>query len=494
MIEIPARGEAVCQPASRLWAGLAENNKKITAGIHPSIDRLEFRKDMFAISSEYMSSIGLDAPEFKEGYPIILSGHQPHPFHLGILYKYKMLAQISKKNLNAVWVSIDTDICEGFPLKIPSMKNGSQLLSRRMLPRSTAELYRDAKTDIDAIAAFRRELEEDISSLPNRVYQDGVLFLNKNTGSPLPYFMSDLMVSWRRAYASSLPSSVFEIPLSRICETKNFYRFAFGMLSHAREVAGLFNSTLHDYRKKHKVRSKANPFPDITENGPFVETLFWRVEEGKRVPLFVESQSRGKVVLLFGKETVEADSAEALKSACDANGVKVWPRAVALSILQRLFLSDFFIHGIGGGRYDRITDTLIRKFYGMEPPEFAVASFTPGIQVMEDRSEKLATARQVLREMVFHPEDYLEKTAPIVEMIKKKEDMVSAIKEQGADKKRLGGLISALNKKLLAELAPKQEKLKEEIEQLEAELSSFHALESRELPYFLYPPETFFGV
>ena len=51
-------------------------------------------------------------------------------------------------------------------------------------------------------------------------------------------------------------------------------------------------------------------------------------------------------------------------------------RALTNTLYARLFLSDLFIHGIGGGKYDELTDELIRRFYGCEPPEFLILSAT----------------------------------------------------------------------------------------------------------------------
>jgi hypothetical protein len=42
----------------------------------------------------------------------------------------------------------------------------------------------------------------------------------------------------------------------------------------------------------------------------------------------------------------------------------------------RLFVADLFVHGIGGGRYDQITDRLIRSHFGVVPPVFAVTTAT----------------------------------------------------------------------------------------------------------------------
>ena len=37
---------------------------------------------------------------------------------------------------------------------------------------------------------------------------------------------------------------------------------------------------------------------------------------------------------------------------------------------------DQFVHGIGGGRYDQVTDLLIRRQFGIEPPRFSVTTAT----------------------------------------------------------------------------------------------------------------------
>jgi hypothetical protein len=39
-------------------------------------------------------------------------------------------------------------------------------------------------------------------------------------------------------------------------------------------------------------------------------------------------------------------------------------------------LGDFFIHGIGGGKYDEVTDAIIRNYFGLEPPAYQVLSAT----------------------------------------------------------------------------------------------------------------------
>ena len=47
-----------------------------------------------------------------------------------------------------------------------------------------------------------------------------------------------------------------------------------------------------------------------------------------------------------------------------------------LTCFLRLVVADQFIHGIGGGRYDQVTDRFIARHFGIAPPAFAVTTAT----------------------------------------------------------------------------------------------------------------------
>src|SRR5262249_4059939 len=68
----------------------------------------------------------------------------------------------------------------------------------------------------------------------------------------------------------------------------------------------------------------------------------------------------------------------------------------------RLFLADLFIHGIGGGKYDELTDEIVRRFYGVEPPRFMVLTATlllplPSHPVRAKDCRRLRRAMRALR-------------------------------------------------------------------------------------------------
>ena len=75
----------------------------------------------------------------------------------------------------------------------------------------------------------------------------------------------------------------------------------------------------------------------------------------------------------------------------------------------RLLVADLFIHGIGGAKYDRVTDDIIRRYFKIEPPGMACVSATLTLDVPapEVTQEDLLTAERRLRDIRFKPHRYL---------------------------------------------------------------------------------------
>ncbi len=72
-------------------------------------------------------------------------------------------------------------------------------------------------------------------------------------------------------------------------------------------------------------------------------------------------------------------------------------------------LGDFFIHGIGGGKYDEVTDAIIRNYFGIEPPAFQVLSATLHLPLPAFPSSvnDLKQAERRVRDLQWNPQFYL---------------------------------------------------------------------------------------
>lgn len=59
-----------------------------------------------------------------------------------------------------------------------------------------------------------------------------------------------------------------------------------------------------------------------------------------------------------------------------ADGAPLWPRAFLTSLVARAALCDRFVHGLGGGIYERATEAFARRWLGAELPPIDVVSAT----------------------------------------------------------------------------------------------------------------------
>jgi hypothetical protein len=91
---------------------------------------------------------------------------------------------------------------------------------------------------------------------------------------------------------------------------------------------------------------------------------------------------------------------------CACASWRLRPRALALTMWARLFLADLFIHGIGGAKYDRITDVLIEDYFGVAPPAMACVSATLhlGLPNQGVTNSRLGAMRRELRDFRWNPQ------------------------------------------------------------------------------------------
>ena len=87
------------------------------------------------------------------------------------------------------------------------------------------------------------------------------------------------------------------------------------------------------------------------------------------------------------------------------DGWKVRPRALTLTLFTPIGFADGFIHGIGGGKYDEVTDDIMRRFFQIEPPGYAVVSAMIRLPIAKSRGrKKLHAAERAIRDLDWNPQ------------------------------------------------------------------------------------------
>jgi len=300
-------------------------------------------------------------------------------------------------------------------------------------------------------------------------------------------------------------NSSFEVPQSEICQTKPFRRFAIHLLTHADRLRDDYNSALAAYRAAHRLRSAAQPLPDLIKEDDWIETplWIWTPADPMRRPLFARSTTAGIELSDRGtwQGALPTGSKREIELALrqlddwEQQGIKLRTRALITTLYARLLLADTFIHGIGGAKYDQVTDDLCSRFFGCLPPEFITISGTLRLPI-EHTSISPTLPRELrrsLRELRFHPEAQLNsdefaaaERAEIERWRKQKTDWIHTSKtaENAAVRH---AKIAAANQALQAWLLPQQEQIESRLTTAIAQTRKNQLLESREHPFCLFP-------
>jgi hypothetical protein len=173
------------------------------------------------------------------------------------------------------------------------------------------------------------------------------------------------------------------------------------------------------------------------------------------------------------------------------SGVKIRSRALITTLWARLMLGDLFIHGIGGGNYDHVTDTIIERFFGCAPPQLMVLSATLLLPIK--RQAKLVEEPEALtaklRELTYHPEQFLDDSNTVNGLIAEKLNWIKTPQTRENAKQRCR-VIRDINERLQPLLVERRSQIERRHELAVAEARKEKILNWREYAFCLYPEET----
>jgi hypothetical protein len=190
----------------------------------------------------------------------------------------------------------------------------------------------------------------------------------------------------------------------------------------------------------------------------------------------------------------DATAAAQQISELSSRGIKLRTRALTTTLFARLVLGDLFLHGIGGAKYDQVTDQIVRLFFGFEPPEFATVSATLRLPIVHEASDFSDPGQwqRRLRELEYHPEQYVQANGDgtAAELIATKRRWVDVNKTPENAHERHRGIAEA-NEALQPFVAPLREQIERERDELQQRRRGDAILRSRDYSFCLYPRERF---
>ncbi len=355
--------------------------------------------------------------------PIIVTGHQPTFIHPGVWAKHVVSMRLAEA-LDGIAFNlvVDSDAPQGATLGVPSIEGSrTELRNVRYADLRTGFTYEQlVRRTPEEIIRFEREVHE---AMGKRYEQSQMpAFIEALSAVDSMGDGTDQTVTARRTIEKAFEVTVDERRVSRLWWTP----LLLDMVRHAERFSQSYNNALQWYRKKFAVRGSQRPIPDLTARGAEWELPVWAYRSGEaRRRLFV-GQAGSRLRVLADRDEVGVFALDDF-SAIDElisplGGSAEWrlrPRALTLTIWARLFLADLFIHGIGGAKYDRISDAIIANYFGITPPEMACVSATLHLELprTETTSETIRCLRRSLRDLEWNPQRGLAPDAGLTTLI-----------------------------------------------------------------------------
>lgn len=468
----------------------------------------------------------------------LLGGHQPELFHPGVWFKNFLLHAMACRTgrgheaMLPLHVTIDHDLAKPASLRTTCWDSGR--LQHRMRPipiRGTGDP--DLPWELTFYQASRRgDWERWIDELLEDCRSIGVQPL---IGDLRERWMESLETSahlgeafsgFRQAVEKAYGIRNAELPMSRLCGTEAFGEFFRRLAMPETRLLEHYNESRQGYRAARAIRNPVQPVPALQRNGEWIELPFWVYHKShpiSRSKLWIRHSSSMAVLANEPNDhadwSVRVDLGESVwpeqwRAMVDT-GVCIRPRALMTTLFLRYVVADLFLHGIGGGIYDELTDEIANRVWGVErlPMMVASASIHLPIRINEppplaDHAPRTESAdpmdtcicsagrtesqwsdhRRILHRMRSAPESFLDST-----------DLQQAdlLRKHQALLKRRGGIVGSklawhremveLRVRIRAAVESEAQKLKLVSNDLMEARRTHRIRRSREVPFILFP-------
>lgn len=511
----PANGATlVAPPWGALGAMMAANQRTAARADYDLQGRAlvevarQARAELLTAARQYTSQYR-DVPPLAAARNVVLAGHQPQLFHPGVWYKNAVLSRLAAAHdAVAVNLVIDCDTAKGASLRVPGGSLEAPLVETVPYDEPGGEIPFEERAVVSpaTLAGFAAHATRVLTPLvPDPLvpaFWPRVLERCRATGN-----LGACLSQARHQLEGEWGLATLELPQSRVCTFESFGWFTAHLLAHLPRFWDVYNAAVADYRRRYHVRSANHPAPDLASDGDWLEAPFWiwSASDPRRRRLFARQRNgelqltdrRGWEVALRLSADGDASAAVNLLGELPMRDVRLRTRALLTTLFARLVLGDLFLHGIGGGKYDELTDELFARFFGLEPPGFAVVTGTLRLPTGATpvAAAEIRQADRALRDLEFHPERWLEDGAPSTcscsphAWIEEKARYVATVPTRATARAR-GQAIRELNERMQPLVSPRREAWRAERERLSRQAGAWRVLGSREYAFCLFPEKT----
>ena len=479
------------------------------------------RGEALRLAADYTRSLGVPAPDVDPHAPLVAGGHQPELFHPGVWAKNFALGRTARRlreetgGGTALNLVIDSDLLPGTRVRVPVGTRESPAVTgvpfdgdRSPRPWSAARV-RDPIL-FDSFGLRLGEATEPWGLRPLAADHWGKACCED--------LLFHRLTAFRRGVEERWGLHNLELPIGALCESDPFLWFAGHLAAHAPRLRADHNAALDAYREANGVRAENRPVPPLAEVDGATELPLWvwRDDDPTRRRVFVRPVGGHRVALTDG----EADFCEfpltgSMDACCaveelrelPARGVRLRTRALATTLFARMCLGDLFLHGIGGAKYDEVTDGLIARFFGVEPPAYGTVSATVHLPFAEPFGADPAAVGRLgreLRDLRFNPDRHLSDPPPPAAepLVDRKQALIAEQKDASvhglsrSDRRARApanaarrDALAAVNADLAAFTADRADAVRSELAEVERQIAADALLTGREFSFAVFPED-----
>ena len=456
------------------------------------------RSEVIALAAKY-SGAYLESNSTNDAYTknVVMAGHQPELFHPGVWFKNFVLSNLGQRfSCTAINLIVDNDICGSTSIRHPKIDtNGQPLVSLGSIPVDASgpnepfegQLIQDwslfESFGTRATDAINQQVKVPII---NRLWPNVIAAAHQLSDDQHQRF-GHAIAAGRHRLEHEIGLRTLEVPISWVSATQSFATFAGAILNRAKRFRDCYNQTLLDYRKVHKIRSTSHPVPELESRDDWIEAPFWvwKKSDPIRRRLFSRQVAQGiELSDLAGWETKlnQSNFTDQFVS-LSGQDIAIRPKALMTTMFSRLLLSDLFLHGIGGAKYDQLTDVIAQRFFSVKLPQYLTLSATMKLPTDFEltRPFDVVGFKQRIRQLKFHPETLISNPSlEATELINQK--LIWTVGERKSERSREKHLaIETLNRKLAQFADVTGSDLMAQREKTQSKIRESQILESREL-------------
>jgi hypothetical protein len=460
-----------------------------------------------------MSPRSLSYEVSQASSPLIVSGHQPELFHPGVWYKNFLLSELAKRHSSiGINISIDHDLARKFSMSVPTITSDGLLLKESISIDEDRPVWPWEVSRVRDIAKWRSFSSMVIARL-NAAGVDhpllSELWPNVIEGLELGRPLGEALSIARHRIEHSSGLQTIELPFSRLTSERSFACFVGELLTRMESVHATYNAERLAYRRYHKIKNHLQPLPALARDGQWLESPFWVYSTTDPVRRALWVMREGTPLRLSDRKgwqvefPGERDFEEWYRrwNELKASGISIRPRALTTTAFLRLAVADLFIHGIGGGKYDQMTDKIVRALWDLVPPKYLVATATLHLPVRTSESQEFADSEsesevwERIRDWHFSPERLFQEaeTTPARRALILEKNALLARKPTRSEKPGWHQEVQQLNIRIRRQLDETERSLQESLRMAQNRGREHLIRTSREFSFSLFPSNGIIG-